>query len=227
MEGHMKTILKPNLMIVIPETPEELLEVAVWKEGQSNAVLAFNQNSGTGMSFRILGNFEDVCRVPINVTSRNPDLQVRLIGNFAATPFTLDGRDYGSVEGFWQSLRYTGSERTRVAQLVGGEAKKAGQEKEYGETFVYEGVEIPVGRQEHWALMQRACEAKFSQCYEAQEALLATGERPLEHRMRHDSKSIPGVIMADIWMKCRKKLRNKFAKGELPPVEETDTEEDE
>ena len=41
----------------------------------------------------------------------------------------------------------------------------------------------------------------------AREALLSTGTRPLMHRMRRDSKTIPGVIMADIWMRLRERLR--------------------
>jgi predicted NAD-dependent protein-ADP-ribosyltransferase YbiA (DUF1768 family) len=63
-----------------------------------------------------------------------------------------------------------------------------------------------VGTFEHWALMESACRAKFSQCVEAREALLATGERPLVHRVKRDSRAIPGVIMADIWMRIRVRL---------------------
>jgi hypothetical protein len=57
--------------------------------------------------------------------------------------------------------------------------------------------------------MERACQSKFTQNDEAREALLATGRRPLQHKLRRDSKSIPGVIMADIWMRIRSKLRNE------------------
>ena len=55
--------------------------------------------------------------------------------------------------------------------------------------------------------MERACRAKFEQNAEARAALLATGERPLTHIVRRDSKSIPGVVMADIWMRIREGLR--------------------
>ena len=37
-------------------------------------------------------------------------------------------------------------------------------------------------------------------------ALLGTGDRPLRHRMRKDSRTIPGVIMAEIWMRLRAEL---------------------
>ena len=46
---------------------------------------------------------------------------------------------------------------------------------------------------------------------EAREALLSTKNRPLVHRMRRDSKTIPGVIMADIWMRIRADLRERRA----------------
>jgi predicted NAD-dependent protein-ADP-ribosyltransferase YbiA (DUF1768 family) len=55
--------------------------------------------------------------------------------------------------------------------------------------------------------MRRACRAKFAQNEHAREALLATGERPLVHQVPRDSRTIPGVIMAEIWMALRSELR--------------------
>jgi len=65
---------------------------------------------------------------------------------------------------------------------------------------------VRVGTHEHWALMQEACWAKFTQHEEAQRALLGTGTRPLIHRTRRDSRTIPGALMADIWMRIRTRL---------------------
>ena len=70
-----------------------------------------------------------------------------------------------------------------------------------------EGQEILVGTWAHWQLMERACRAKFAQNREATDALLSTGDRPLTHVVRRDSRTIPGVIMAAIWMRIRKDLR--------------------
>jgi hypothetical protein len=75
----------------------------------------------------------------------------------------------------------------------------------------YGGEDIVVGTWAHWRLMERACRAKFEQNAEARAALLATGERPLTHILPHDSKSIPGAIMADIWMRIRKSLQRQMA----------------
>jgi hypothetical protein len=48
--------------------------------------------------------------------------------------------------------------------------------------------------------------AKFQQNDLARTALVATGNRPLVHQVRRDSKTIPGVIMAEIWMKIRETI---------------------
>lgn len=73
---------------------------------------------------------------------------------------------------------------------------------------IYRAQAIQVGTWAHWQLMKRACRAKCSQHPEARRALAATGERPLSHRTRHDSRTIPGVIMAEIWMTIRRQLAN-------------------
>ena len=39
--------------------------------------------------------------------------------------------------------------------------------------------------------------------------LHAPTQRGLTHTMRKDSRTIPGVIMADIWMRIRARMRHK------------------
>lgn len=202
----MKTICKDEHLILIPEDDKERLLLSDWKTEHCSLVFAL-ASGGEGLCLRALGEKEEVDQEPINVRSHHPDPQVALISNFADTPFVLDEQSFASVEGFWQSLKFEGRERQRVAGLVGHEARKAGQEATYGPTIHYEGEDIPTGTWWHWQLMKRACEAKFSQHLEARLALLSTGTRPLTHKMRKDSKSIPGVIMAEIWMKIRTKLQ--------------------
>jgi predicted NAD-dependent protein-ADP-ribosyltransferase YbiA (DUF1768 family) len=58
--------------------------------------------------------------------------------------------------------------------------------------------------------MRLACRAKFAQNADARAALLDTNERPLTHRVRRDSRTIPGVVMADIWMRIRSELRREL-----------------
>lgn len=55
--------------------------------------------------------------------------------------------------------------------------------------------------------MEQACLAKFTQDEAACAALRATGEREITHVLPQDSKNIPGVVMAAIWMRVRARLR--------------------
>jgi predicted NAD-dependent protein-ADP-ribosyltransferase YbiA (DUF1768 family) len=77
------------------------------------------------------------------------------------------------------------------------------------------GETIATGTHAHWALMERACTAKFAQDARARRALLATGSRPLTHKVRGDSRTIPGVIMAAIWMRIRKRIQGELAQADL------------
>ncbi len=206
----MKAILKSGQLILAPENPAEEEHLTTWKGELGGHVLHVHATSGTGVALFDIGAKEDACNEPINIASTVKDPAHALISNFAATPFTLDGEGYASVEGFWQGLKFTDpAARREVAMLAGGRARAVGQAVEYGPTVTYGGEEIPVGTWRHWALMERACSAKFEQCHEAREALLSTGTRPLTHRMRRDSRSIPGAIMAEIWMRIRRRLRNQ------------------
>lgn len=214
----MKVRLKPNLLIVSGETPEETRELADWAgRHDDHAFWLFFQDEQT---FRMtdLGVKKHACREPINVISTSSDPEIRLISNFAETPFELDGRSYASVEAFWQGLKFTDeTKRREIAALAGPRAKRAGDESSESGEFVYEGRTIRAGSPEHWRLMALACEAKFSQHAEARQALLATGDRPLVHKARRDSRTIPGVIMADIWMSVRDGLRKQDkASNETP-----------
>jgi predicted NAD-dependent protein-ADP-ribosyltransferase YbiA (DUF1768 family) len=207
----MKVILKAGQLVLIPELATEREELSAWKQAQAGHVFVV-QTSGEGQALIDLGPRAEACAEPIQVSSMSKEPGIQLLSNFAATPFTLDGREYASIEGLWQGLKFEREvDRRRVAALSGKAARQAGEEQGYGATVTYEGEVIPVGTWAHWRLMERACFAKFTQHDEAREALLATGERPFVHRMRRDSKAIPGVIMADIWMKVRRRLREGTA----------------
>ena len=205
----MKTILKDELLVLVPENAAETSQLENWKEKQKGYLLEPRPNAG-GLALFVLGRKEDLCREPINVTSTHPDPTIQRISNFAETLFVLDEVTYTSVEAFWQSLRFSeGASRRHILTLSGPEARRVGQEKPYEATIEYNKESIPVGTWRHWQLMERACLAKFTQDYEAMAALLSTGDRPLINRVRQDSKTIPGVIMADIWMRIRRKLQPK------------------
>lgn len=144
---------------------------------------------------------------PLNITFDDAPMPLRLISNLAETSFEMDGRFYSSVEGFWQGLKFPDEvDRQRVAELSGHEAKRAGPASKPGDRIIYDRREIVVGTVNHWELMERACTAKFEQDEDARAALLSTGSRPLVHKVKVDSRTIPGIIMADIWMRLRAQL---------------------
>jgi predicted NAD-dependent protein-ADP-ribosyltransferase YbiA (DUF1768 family) len=205
----MKTLLKPDALVLLPESDVERDALDEWKKNNAENVFVANENPGPGAALIVLGPRSEACREPINVTSHSPDERIRLIANFAPTAFDLDGGRYASVESFWQSLRFPVDQRARIAGLDGAEAKKASSAQPYGSHIDYGDRSIMVGTWDHWQLMRRACQAKFEQNANAREALLATGDRPLIHKVRFDSRTIPGVIMAEIWTKLRARLRSR------------------
>ncbi len=208
MVTRMIVRLKPDLMVVTAESSDERESLIEWAgQFDGNAFVLMLQDSQT-VRFISKGPEAEACREPINVTSRSLDPDIKLISNFAHTPFELDGVLYGSVEAFWQSLKFAEDDRrAEIAPLFGKDALQAGKGAIASTTLVYNGKMMQVGTFEHWQLMKMACQAKFNQHEPAKAALLGTGERPLTHITRNDSRTIPG-IMADIWMRIRHGLRN-------------------
>lgn len=203
----MRVVLKPGLLIVLPDTAAE----TAWASAHQDHVFHLAADANGSGVLRDLGVRSDACHEPINIVFETSDDRWRPISNLALAPFELDGRRYASVEGFWQGLKLeSATERERIAALWGTEAKNAGP-RVWPSTFDYEGRTYPSGAHPHWKLMRRACEAKFSHNAEARAALLATGVRPLTHRVRRDSRTIPGALMADIWMRIRAKLSGNEA----------------
>lgn len=202
----MKAILKDNIIVVMPETDAERQALGDWRGNHPDHVFELADGNDRGLSLHGLGPQLEACREPINVLFEQGDRQWWPISNLAPAQFVLHGRVYASVEGFWQGLKYADdTDRARIAGLSGLAAKRAGRTND-DVTFVYDGTTYVAGTHAHWMLMDAACRAKFAQDGAAQAALLATGNRPLQHRPRRDSRVIPGVIMAEIWMRIRAKL---------------------
>lgn len=213
-------ILKETFLIVVPEGADARVAVHDWKARLHGHVFQVRTDGGVGIAFQDLGLKEVVCNHPINVTSTHPDETIRLIGNFADTPFELDGVTYRTIEGFWQGLKCSDpTARRELAALSGADARRCGREQPYGSMVHYRGGNIPVGTWHHWQLMKRACRAKFTQHAGAGAALRTSAPRPLVHRVKKDSRVIPGVIMADIWMRIRRQL---VAAGGNEPGTEAD-----
>ena len=139
--------------------------------------------------------------------------ELGLLSNFAPTPFTLHGKRYASLEGFWQMMKYPedtddprakfpGLEwkftREQVGQLTGFDARHAGDQananmKRMGITWVsFEGKRMeykPATPGEHYRLIVEATRQKVGQNPEVRRVLLSTGDLVLkpDHHQEPDA----------------------------------------
>ena len=126
--------------------------------------------------------------------------ELGLLSNFAATPFVFRGQRYGSLEGFWQMMKYPENDqdprarfpglqwdytRDEVAQMTGFEAKGAGtpasknMDKMGIDWVTFEGERMeyrPAEPGKHYELIVAATEEKVRQNLEVRKVLLSTGD---------------------------------------------------
>ncbi len=140
--------------------------------------------------------------------------ELGLMSNFAATPFTLDGERYESLEGFWQSMKYPEDfdyndprynllkelpyKRSEVAKLVGLKAYRAGKAankilEENGIRWIsYKGKRLFYkGRDQraHFKIIRRATIAKIEQNEVVRKVLMETRGLKLlpDHKQSKDA----------------------------------------
>ena len=154
--------------------------------------------------------------------------ELGILSNFAATPFTLDGVRYASVEGFWQMMLYPESPgdprapgitwphtRSEVANMTAFEAKAAGDAGEanmrkLGIDWVsFEGRRFPyrsMTKGEHYRLIVEAMRAKLDQNPKVREVLLSTGNLILLPDHIQEANAPPEWAYFKIWMQIRNEL---------------------
>ena len=65
----------------------------------------------------------------INIASNSENITEALLSNLAHTPFEMNGKQYASVEAFWQWLKYKSEEdRNRIALMYWIISKKIGND---------------------------------------------------------------------------------------------------
>jgi len=154
--------------------------------------------------------------------------ELGILSNFAATPFTLHGVHYASVEGFWQMMLYpegphdprTAAQyphtRAEVAQMTAFAAKAAGDAGEANmrklgiDWVTFEGRRMPyrsMTRGEHYRLIVEAMRAKLDQNPKVREALLSTGNLILLPDHIQEPNAPPEWAYFQIWMEVRKTIR--------------------
>ena len=157
--------------------------------------------------------------------------ELGILSNFAATRFSLDGKSYASLEGFWQSLkypegpddsRYMGDKldftRNQVEQMTAFQAKKAGSDasklmKKHSINWVtYQGERMPYRTSKkgsHYDLIRRAMSAKLNQNIEVKNILLSTGELELLPDHQVSKNRSPAWEYDKIWMEMRDFIQAK------------------
>lgn len=158
--------------------------------------------------------------------------ELGILSNFAATPFTLRGKRYASVEGFWQMMLYPEGPgdpratfpgiqwkhtRDEVGQMTAFAAKDAGTLGEENmqrmkiDWVTFEGRRFPyrsMQQGEHYALILDAMRAKLGQNPQVRQTLLSTGDlRLLPDHYQEDNPPEEWRYYR-IWMQLRAELQN-------------------
>ena len=128
------------------------------------------------------------------------------LSNFAPHPFTIDGVECNSMEGFLQSLKFKDpAMQVEVCKLVGKAAKFKGKKKKWWktQTLFWQGREFKRDSQEYQDLLDRAFDA-LAENASFQKALLATGKATLTHTIGKTNSSETVLTRAEF---CSRLLR--------------------
>lgn len=165
--------------------------------------------------------------------------ELGILSNFAPTPFTLYGKRYASVEGFWQMMLYPEvppensndprakfpgilwtHTREEVAQMTAFDAKDAGalgedNMKKMGIDWVtFEGKRIKyrsMAKGDHYRLIVAAMRAKLEQNRTVKETLLSTGHLILLPDHYQERNPPAEWRYFQIWMELRAELQSKLS----------------
>lgn len=157
--------------------------------------------------------------------------ELGILSNFAATPFTLGGKRYASIEGFWQMMLYPENSkdprsrfpglqwphtRDEVARMTAFDAKSAGtigeeNMRKMGILWVtFQGRRLLYRSQrkgEHYRLIAEAMRAKLEQNPQVRKILLSTGNLILRPDHYEEANAPPEWRYFEIWMQIRSEVR--------------------
>lgn len=135
------------------------------------------------------------------------------LSNFAPHPFTIDGVECNSMEGFLQSLKFKSPDMQKeVCKLVGKAAKFKGKDKKWWmeQKLYWQGKEIDRHSQEYQNLLDRAYE-ELAKNSGFKKALLASGSATLTHSMGKNDASKTVLTTREFCSRLTK-LRQRFQK---------------
>lgn len=180
-------------------------------------------------TWEILPQEAEKAKNEVIISKRN---ELGILSNFAATPFTLKGRKYASIEGLWQSMKFPESDkdersklskkwpfkRSEVEQMTAFEAMHAGKKaseimKEISITWItFMGEKIDYkgkGCDRHYEIVEAATRAKIDQNPAVKKVLLSTGDLILKPDHHEDKEAKKAWHYYEIYMKLRKELQEK------------------
>jgi predicted NAD-dependent protein-ADP-ribosyltransferase YbiA (DUF1768 family) len=137
------------------------------------------------------------------------------LSNFTPHPFTIDGIECASMEGFLQSLKFSNPEvQKEVCRLTGKAAKFKGKKKKWWktQTLYWLGVEIPRHSKEYQELLDRAF-AALAKNTSFQKALLATGNAVLTHSIGKTNSNETVLTRAEFCSRLMKIRAELLAKN--------------
>jgi predicted NAD-dependent protein-ADP-ribosyltransferase YbiA (DUF1768 family) len=159
--------------------------------------------------------------------------ELGLLSNFAPTPFVFHHKQYASLEGFWQMMKYpegpddprakfAGLEwkytRDQVAGMTAFEANAAGtlasrNMEKMGITWVsFEGKRFeykPAAPGEHYQLIVEATREKVKQNPEVKKVLLSTGDLILKPDHHQEANAPAAWKYYEILMQIRSELQKQ------------------
>lgn len=134
-----------------------------------------------------------------------------VLSNFTPYTFTFRGREFCSMEGLLQGLKFDDIEKqNKVFGLVGKAAKRVGKKNKWylRQTLYWQGEPMKRDSIEYRELVEEAFEA-LSKNEEFQKALLATGDKTLYHTI---GKSDPTrtILTEEEFCEILTEIRNKL-----------------
>lgn len=153
---------------------------------------------------------------PLDIRSKAPP-PAGTLSNFHPHRFVLDGVACGSLEGFLQGLKVADPEaQAELCAMAGPKANSLGQKYDWktDQLLYWRGLAIPRESAEYQALLDRAYAAVAAQAPKFCAALLATGDRPLTHRM---GKSDPRATVLTEAEMCERLMRLRATLRQASP----------
>jgi predicted NAD-dependent protein-ADP-ribosyltransferase YbiA (DUF1768 family) len=159
--------------------------------------------------------------------------ELGILSNFAPTPFTLYGKRYASVEGFWQMMLYPEGPddprakfpgiawmhtREEVVQMTAFDAKNAGElgeqnMKKMGIDWVtFDGKRVKywsAEKGEHYRIIVAAMRAKLEQNSKVRKILLSTGNLILLPDHIQEKNPPAEWLYFQVWMDLRSELKTQ------------------